>query len=352
MANEEHLAKLLEGVEVWNRWRKENPDARPDLSEANLRGIDFRETVYFADLRGTDLRSADLAGVNLSNGRLRGADLTEVDFTGADLTEADLISADLTSAKITAADFRHALLGVTSLCGLDLSQTRRLDSVHHALPSHISTSTFEASHGKIPAAFLRGCGLSDWEIETVKLWNRKLGEQERTAILYEISRLQGESPIRVNPLFISYSHADTAFVLSLETRLDQERIRYWRDVHEMKAGRMETQIDRALRLHPTVLLVLSAESIESDWVVWEVKKARELEQQLERDVLCPLALDDAWKMARWPERLRYQVEEYSIVDFSQWREPGGMDNAFQKLLDGLNLYYTAALTSPRPEETA
>ena len=34
---------------------------------------------------------------------------------------------------------------------------------------------------------------------------------------------------------------------------------------------------RALRLNPTVLLVLSAASVKSDWVAWEVKKARELE---------------------------------------------------------------------------
>jgi hypothetical protein len=32
MANQEHLSKLEEGVEAWNRWRKEHPDIRPDLS--------------------------------------------------------------------------------------------------------------------------------------------------------------------------------------------------------------------------------------------------------------------------------------------------------------------------------
>ena len=36
MANPEHLARLKEGVEVWNRWRKEHPGMRPDLYEAEL----------------------------------------------------------------------------------------------------------------------------------------------------------------------------------------------------------------------------------------------------------------------------------------------------------------------------
>ena len=38
MANKEHLVRLNHGVEAWNQWRRENPDARPDLSQANLAG--------------------------------------------------------------------------------------------------------------------------------------------------------------------------------------------------------------------------------------------------------------------------------------------------------------------------
>jgi hypothetical protein len=34
MANEEHLARLKQGVEVWNQWRYENHETVPDLSMA------------------------------------------------------------------------------------------------------------------------------------------------------------------------------------------------------------------------------------------------------------------------------------------------------------------------------
>ena len=37
MANEEHLEILKQGVDVWNRWREENREVRPDLSAADLR---------------------------------------------------------------------------------------------------------------------------------------------------------------------------------------------------------------------------------------------------------------------------------------------------------------------------
>jgi hypothetical protein len=42
MANDEHVAKLKQGVEAWNAWRRENPDIRPELSGADLRDWDLR----------------------------------------------------------------------------------------------------------------------------------------------------------------------------------------------------------------------------------------------------------------------------------------------------------------------
>ncbi len=36
MADQGHTAILKQGVEAWNKWRKENPDLLPDLT-----GVDF-----------------------------------------------------------------------------------------------------------------------------------------------------------------------------------------------------------------------------------------------------------------------------------------------------------------------
>jgi uncharacterized protein YjbI with pentapeptide repeats len=51
MANKEHLVLLRRVMESWNEWRKKNPETKPDLRGAILRGADFSE----ADLRGADL---------------------------------------------------------------------------------------------------------------------------------------------------------------------------------------------------------------------------------------------------------------------------------------------------------
>ena len=47
MANDEHVALLKKGAAARNAWRNENPDIRPDLSYADLRG---------ANLVGANLR--------------------------------------------------------------------------------------------------------------------------------------------------------------------------------------------------------------------------------------------------------------------------------------------------------
>ncbi len=114
---------------------------------------------------------------------------------------------------------------------------------------------------------------------------------------------------------------------------------FWRDIHDATAGRLETQIDRAIRQNPTVLLVLSKNSIESDWVEHEVRTARELEKELGRDALCPIALDDSWKSSPWPKRVMEQVTEYNILDFSKWEDNPTFEEEFAKLLNGLDLFY-------------
>jgi hypothetical protein len=60
---------------------------------------------------------------------------------------------------------------------------------------------------------------------------------------------------------------------------------------------------------------------------------------MERDVLCPVALDDSWKASHWPKRLMEQIMEYNILDFSAWDNLVKFDEQFCKLIDGLELFY-------------
>jgi uncharacterized protein YjbI with pentapeptide repeats len=130
MANEKHVALLKQRVEVWNKWREENPDV-PDLSDEvldlNLSGVNLSDTILCnvelarADLSGADLSGADLRGANLydadlSNAFLSGADLRGTILYDADLRDADLRDADLRGAYLSFADLRDA-----DLRGADLN---------------------------------------------------------------------------------------------------------------------------------------------------------------------------------------------------------------------------------------
>ena len=116
MANEEHVAQLRKGVASWNAWREENPDIRPDLSEANL---------SWADLHGANLREANLRKANLSWANLHGVNLQEADLSGeADLHGACLRDANLSRATLRGAHLRGALLLDSDFTNADLTNCR------------------------------------------------------------------------------------------------------------------------------------------------------------------------------------------------------------------------------------
>ena len=96
MANDEHIAKLKEGVAAWNAWREENPDTRPDLDGANLGGLNLMS----ANLKGANIQGADLTTAILCWAKLCAANLSGANLSGALLTEADLTDADLTGCRV------------------------------------------------------------------------------------------------------------------------------------------------------------------------------------------------------------------------------------------------------------
>ena len=106
VANPEHVEILKQGVKVWNKWREENPETKPDLSGAHLLGaILQRADLSGADLNGAFLRQAhlygaDLSKANLKNAILVGATLSKANLTGADLTGANLASCSMNEGTI------------------------------------------------------------------------------------------------------------------------------------------------------------------------------------------------------------------------------------------------------------
>lgn len=241
-----------------------------NLNGAQLVNADLQHAhLCYADLREALLHDARLGQAKLSGADLRGAYLFGADLSGADLRRAKLNRAKLahvnfSRAELSRADLGEAVAFMTIFAGIDLSNVNGLESVAHEGPSLVGVDTLSRCGWLLPEEFLRKSGFSEWQIEAAKLHRPDLMNEEMGNLLYRIYDLRAQQPVQVSPLFISYSHADRAFVDSLEQRLVRAGIRFWRDVHHASAGRLETQIDRAIRLNPTVLLILSESAVSSD----------------------------------------------------------------------------------------
>ena len=205
MANPAHVEILEKEVAVWNEWRHESRYTIPDLSNLDL-SSKFGVDLPGIDLSGANLTGADLSRVNLVGANLRHADLPEAHLPKVLLSQAELHFADLRKtylagahldgahlghACLAGADLTIALFGETILSATDLSGVVGLETCHHTAPSGLDHRTLIRS-GRLPQAFLRGCGLPD-------------------AFIENIPALFWEKPLEFYSCFISYSHADKAF---------------------------------------------------------------------------------------------------------------------------------------------
>ncbi len=130
MANEEQVALLKQGSEVWNAWRKENPDVEIDLSGsdfmlANLSYADLSHTdLGQTNLSHADLSHADLGHTNLSYANLIYANCTLTILCATHLDSADLSEATLDQANLVGAILDHAILHSARLNSADLSYAK------------------------------------------------------------------------------------------------------------------------------------------------------------------------------------------------------------------------------------
>ena len=392
MANPEHVAKLLEGVEAWNDWRRENPDIRPDLvfaplcnttlrganlkdaylsnikliksdlksadlvgatldeadlseidlRDADLQGVSLREAnLVSADLRGSDFSYANLAytklkNANLSGAELRDTNLREVDLSGADLSGADLRGADLREADLSGADLSVVYLGQNVLAPVNLTNVRGLDSCYHSGPSTIDHRTLMLSGG-LPKIFLRDCGWPDWMIEAAQLFQGDLPDNGVIDIAYQIANLLTSNPIQYQSCFISYSSKDQDFAESLYADLQAKGVRCWYAPHDLRIGdRFQDTIDQAVRLRDKLLVILSENSLASEWVEDEVQAAVAEERKggKRRTVLFPLRIDDAVEETNLAWALRIKQTRH-IGDFRGWKDHDAYQAALDRLLRDL-----------------
>jgi len=139
MANPEHLKILKQGVEVWNKWREENPEVRPDLSgrsvvfvgekfrhanfcNTNFKGAILRDSSFYkAELHGAVLDEAVLERASFYKAKLNNSSFRQAKMWNARFLMVRLEVADMTGAKLNGADLRDSIFYKVNFNGADLS---------------------------------------------------------------------------------------------------------------------------------------------------------------------------------------------------------------------------------------
>jgi DNA-binding response OmpR family regulator len=144
--------------------------------------------------------------------------------------------------------------------------------------------------------------------------------------------------------FISHSSVDSELAERLDGDLRAEGVTAWYAPKDLRIGdKFRLQIDKSIRMHDKLLLILSESSINSDWVGSEVEAAFDQEQVRRRvdpelrgntNVLFPIRIDDSVMGIQdgWPAGIR---RTRHIGDFRDWKNPDAYREAVKRLIRDL-----------------
>lgn len=309
MANELQVAMIMQGAEVWNKWREANRIGVPDFSGAKLSTLNLQNTNLFmayledadlsyTDLSCTDLRKAVLRGADLSGATLRKAILKEADLHGANLRMANLVDIDLNSANLNFAILSEVNLQGATLYGANLSGAQ-LDKTNLRFAR---LRAADLSKANLSRSSLAWADLSDANVNDLDLTNAECGytafgnldlrhvngletiehRSPSTIGINTFFRSQGKIPeaflrgagvpdtfitfmhslttsaFDFYSCFISYSSKDESLVYRLYTDLQSKGVRCWYAPEDMKTGdRLRQTIFDQIRLHEKLLVILS-----------------------------------------------------------------------------------------------
>jgi uncharacterized protein YjbI with pentapeptide repeats len=187
-----NVARLKEGVEVWNSWRDQNHTATIDLRRAILfqtepRDEDFSGATFSLsdlsrgivgiglDFSGANLSNTDLSGAFLSRAILSNANLHRAVLSGSNLSYANFSKANLSHAKLRFADLRHANLKNSNLYGANLSYAHlRCADLRDANLSGADLSYANLHRANLISANLSSANFTESHVSGVKWDSRKM----------------------------------------------------------------------------------------------------------------------------------------------------------------------------------
>lgn len=192
---EPHSEILRQGATVWNQWRKENPNVKPQLQHVNL------DDAYLA---GANLTDADFSGAYLFGTNFQDCELVRANFEDAQMADARLTlsnasyavfrRAHLAFAELRNVNFSHADLSEAGLGGVYARESIFEDA--DLSGAKLNGSDFRASNfvrARLPKVFARGANFSQCVLDGADLTGANLAEAILVGVSLKNAYLKGSN---------------------------------------------------------------------------------------------------------------------------------------------------------------
>ncbi len=178
----------VEDTAEWNKWRKNNPDEKILLEEADLEKFYLRQAnLQDADLLRANLQDAHLLRANLARAKLNEAKLKMAYLKNANLSYSNLNKANLEEANLQGADLRHANLELANLERADLQEAilyrtnlnrayLRMVNLRNAILSKTNLFGADLEEVKMEEAIMKGANLEKANLRKANLFEANLEE--------------------------------------------------------------------------------------------------------------------------------------------------------------------------------
>ena len=315
MANQEQLKILKQGVEVWNKWREENPDVTIDLSAAQLQGFDFSSynlsnaNLYKINLANCRLYNVKFNDSNMKGAFFRGASINFVEFKRADILggifvgikdfkyvdfqEANLINSsfentiiesgyfawaklngvNFNNASLAKADFYLAIARNANFCGANLK---------YANLQFMDISFSDFSNACITGVNLYGTSRFEWKIRNVKcdyiFFSEKGKDWDR--------RVPSKREFKKSEFEMLYKHVpsiELVFEKGMDI-LDPALLAYIAEEFKEKHPKLGLALQQinTKGLHPSAVFEIAAESLGKEAETSILKELNEIKADRDR----------------------------------------------------------------------
>lgn len=205
MANQEHLDIFAQGADVWNSWRRVNPDISPDLSntvisypiddcphhtESNLTDVNF----FGTSIQGPDRdwpgdTAPSFHRANFSNASFVRADLFRVSMNGANCFNTSFSEATFNSVQMYDCNFRDAYFNEAKLHNVNMEGVN-LAGAHltNAILRNVNLKGAMIDKTRLEMASLvdvdlRGSSITDCRVYGLSSWDVKIDDTTKMSNL-------------------------------------------------------------------------------------------------------------------------------------------------------------------------